>query len=406
VENTAIRRITITLFASRGLFSAAQIACTTLLSIVAVDLSGSKQAAGIPSTISTFSWALVAFPMGILMDNYGRRNGLMMGYVAGVVGCLLGGIAIIQHSYGLLLLGVILLGISRSGSEQSRFIAAEIYPENRRGKIIGTIIFASTLGAIGGPALIAPSGYFVHTYYDFPKEAGPWLFSAGLMAVTTLATFLLLRPDPRDFKQAEETLERSELPPRPLKIILQSAQVQVAIVAMLIGQFVMVLLMVITPLHMQNHSHSLEAISVVFMAHTLGMFGLSNLTGYLIDRFGRVNMIIGGAVVLLLSATLAPLSSATLALVMALFLLGLGWNFCYIGGSSLLSDALTQSERGKTQGMNEAMVAFASGVASLSSGFIFDAGGFVAVSVIGLVIVLILTGYIGSYAPRQVEQMA
>ncbi len=405
VENPAIRRITITLFASRGLFSAAQIACTTLLSIVAVDLSGSKQAAGIPSTISTFAWALVAFPMGVFMDSYGRRNGLMMGYVVGVLGCLLGGLAIIQHSYGLLLAGVILLGIARSGSEQSRFIAAEIYPENRRGKIIGTIIFASTLGAIGGPALIAPSGYFVQTYYDFPKAAGPWLFSAGLMAVTTIATFILLRPDPRDFKQADEQ-GKPEEKTRPLKVILQSAQVQVAIAAMLVGQFVMVLLMVITPLHMQNHDHSLEAISVVFMAHTLGMFGLSNLTGYLIDRFGRVNMIIGGAAVLILSAALAPLSSETLALVIALFLLGLGWNFCYIGGSSLLSDALTHSERGKAQGMNEAMVAFASGAASLSSGFIFDAGGFLAVSVIGLVLVLILTGYIGGYAPRQIEQMA
>lgn len=405
-ENPAVRRITITLFASRSLFSAAQIACATVLSIVAVDLSGSDKAAGIPQTISTFSWALVAFPMGILMDSYGRRSSLTVGYIAGVLGCLLGGLAIIQHSYVMLLVGVVLLGITRSGSEQSRFIAAEIHPEDRRAKIIGMVIFASTIGAIGGPALVAPSGYFVNDHYNLPKEAGPWLFSAGLMAITTLATFILLRPDPRDFAAAAKTIHISSDSARPLRVIFSTPQVQVAIAAMLIGQFVMVLLMGITPLHMKNHSHSLGEISVVFMAHTLGMFGLSSMTGYLIDRFGRVNMIVGGAVVLILSAVLAPLSTETYALVIALFLLGLGWNFCYIGGSSLLSDALTSAERGKAQGMNEAMVALASGAASLSSGFIFDAGGYLAVSIIGLIFVLILTGYIGGYAPRAVEQTA
>jgi MFS family permease len=226
------------------------------------------------------------------------------------------------------------------------------------------------------------------------------------MAITTLATFILLRPDPRDFAAAAKTIHISSDSARPLRVIFSTPQVQVAIAAMLIGQFVMVLLMGITPLHMKNHSHSLGEISVVFMAHTLGMFGLSSMTGYLIDRFGRVNMIVGGAVVLILSAVLAPLSTETYALVIALFLLGLGWNFCYIGGSSLLSDALTSAERGKAQGMNEAMVALASGAASLSSGFIFDAGGYLAVSIIGLIFVLILTGYIGGYAPRAVEQTA
>lgn len=402
--NPSIRRLTITLFASRSLFSAAQIACSTLLSIVAVNLAGTDKAAGVPQTVSTVAWAMVAFPMGILMDNYGRRNGLTLGYVAGVLGCLLGGLAIIQESYALLLFGVILLGITRSVSEQSRFIAAEIYPENRRAKIIGTIVFASTIGAIGGPALVAPSGNLVKEYYDFPKESGAWLVSAGLMFISLITTFILLRPDPRDLALEENRNHTSpDLPSRELKQIFSSSQVQLAVASVLMGQFVMVLIMGITPLHMEKHHHGYDAISLVIMAHTLGMFGLSNVTGYLIDRFGRLNMIIAGAVILIVSAALSPLSNATLALAIALFLLGLGWNFCYIGGSSLLSDELTSAERGRVQGINEVMVALASVAGSLGSGFIFDAGGYLAISAVGLVTVLILTGMIGAYAPRPAE---
>ncbi len=399
--NPAVRRITLTLFASRSLFSAAQIASTTLLSIVAVNLSGTEKAAGVPQTVSTLSWALVAFPMGMLMDSYGRRNGLALGYIAGVLGCLLGGMAIIQESYELLLVGVILFGVARSVSEQSRFIAAEIHPEDRRAKIIGTIVFASTIGAILGPALVAPSGRIAHDYYDIPKEAGPWLVSAGLMFMSLLATFLLLRPDP--LQLAADEIQKQHIedePARELAQIFRSSQVQLAIASVLMAQFVMVLIMGITPLHMENHNHTYEAISIVFMAHTLGMFGLSNLTGYLIDRYGRLNMILAGAVILILSAALAPLSNATLALIIALFLLGLGWNFCYIGGSSLLSSALNNAERGRVQGVNEVMVALSSVAGSLGSGFIFEGGGYLAISIVGLVTVLILTGVIGAYSPR------
>jgi MFS family permease len=159
---------------------------------------------------------------------------------------------------------------------------------------------------------------------------------------------------------------------------------------MLVSQTVMVVLMVMTPLHMDHHHHSRDAISMVIALHTLGMFGLSALTGYLIDRFGRIPMLVLGGLTLIVAALLAPVSTNEYILAAALFLLGLGWNFGYVGGSSLLADALQGTERARVQGVNDSLVFFVTGFGSLSSGPLYATGGFLAVSMGGLILTLIL----------------
>jgi MFS family permease len=156
----------------------------------------------------------------------------------------------------------------------------------------------------------------------------------------------------------------------------------------------MVVLMVMTPLHMDHLSHGRDAISMVIAAHTLGMFGLSALTGYLIDRFGRIPMLLAGALILILSALLAPLSANQFVLAAALFLLGLGWNFGYVAGSSLLADSLQGAERARVQGVNDSLVFFVAGFGSLGAGPLFATGGFAAVSMAGLLITLLLIAMI------------
>src|SRR6266536_3208022 len=121
-----------------------------------------------------------------------------------------------------------------------------------------------------------------------------------------------------------------------------------ALTAMVIGQMVMVLVMSVTSLHMHHHTHGLDDVSLVIMAHTLGMFGLSIVNGALIDRLGRKAAIGAGAALLIAGSLLAPVSLMTAWLALALFLVGLGWNLCYIAGSSLLSDTLAPAERYST----------------------------------------------------------
>ena len=138
----------------------------------------------------------------------------------------------------------------------------------------------------------------------------------------------------------------------------------------------MVMVMVITALHMREHQHGLGSVSLVISAHTFGMYGFSIISGRLADRLGRGPVIITGAATLLLACLAAPLSPNVLPLSISLFLLGLGWNFCFVGGSTLLADQLSPSERARIQGFNDLLVGLASAIASVTSGVIFAALGF------------------------------
>lgn len=158
---------------------------------------------------------------------------------------------------------------------------------------------------------------------------------------------------------------------------------------MVIGQLVMTMIMVITPVHMAHSAHTTGDISFVIMAHTLGMFGLAPLTGWLIERLGSRPMMAYGALILVISSLMAPWASTVPTLAIALFLLGLGWNFCFVAGSTLLGSQLHASERGRVQGTNDMLVALASGAGSLTTGVIFAGGGMWAIGFTGLALTML-----------------
>ncbi len=388
-------RLLYTLFILQSLFSASQIAVFTLVVIVAARLAGTESVAGLPTSTLTFAQAFSALPIAIIMGRFGRRLGLTMGYIAGALGGLVGVIAIINSSFPLLLISAALLGIGRASTDQSRFAAGEIFPEAERGRMIGRIVFAGTIGAVLGPILVGPSGRLMEALGQ-SADIGPWVAMLVLSTIAALIAFFLLRPEPmviaRAIAQSEDKRQPDEQqqPARSLATLLTLPKVQLAIMAALVSQTVMVVLMVMTPLYMDHQQHSRDNISLVLSLHTLGMFGLSPLTGYLIDRYGRLPMMLVGALVLVASALLAPLSTNEFVLGLALFLLGLGWNFAYVSGSSLLADSLEGQERTRAQGLNDALSFFAAGIGSLAAGPLFAAGGYTAVSLTGLVVTLTL----------------
>lgn len=381
------RRITTALFLSQSLFNTATIVGFTLTPIIVSELAGSERVAGLPSTLSLLSRAAFAYPLGWLMDRLGRRAGLSLSYFLGVVGSLVSLLAIIQGSLWGFLAGAFLFGMLRSGAEQARFVAAEVQPPDRRARAIGLVVFAGTIGSIGGPLLVAPASSWAESL-TLPAFGGPFLASGVMLLVALAILVLFLRPDPLQFSQADAASEGPSVeemlqPVRSLRQLWREPAVRLAITAMAIGQGVMTLLMVITPVHMSHADHSQQTISWVIMAHTLGMFGLSGLTGRLTERLGRRRVILGGSLILALSAVLAPLSPAWVPLALALFLLGLGWNLCFIAGSSLLAASLTASERGRGQGSGEMMVAVGASAGSLGSGWLFAEGGILLVAAIG-----------------------
>ncbi|HEX6387646.1 MAG TPA: MFS transporter [Anaerolineae bacterium] len=392
------QRITLVLFVGQSFFSAAMIAGFTLTPIIAASLSGSDSAAGVPNTVTLLGRAAAAYPLGWLLDHAGRRWGLAAGFLLAVLGSALAVISIMAASFIGFCLGAGLVGMGRAASEQSRYVAAEVQTAGKRAKVIGLIVFASTVGAVGGPLLVDPSGQLA-ARLGLLTATGPFMIGALLYFLALSVTVLFLRPDPLAVGRAVAIAERSdtvdEAHERPLIQVFANPIVVLAVAAMVISTLVMTLVMVITPLHMNHHDHGTQAISLVIMAHTLGMFGLSSVTGWLIDRFGRLAMIVAGALVLASATLLAPLSTEVPLLAFSLFLLGLGWNFCFIAGSSLLSDALMAHERGRAQGANEMLVALASGAGSLGTGAVFARGGMAAVGAVGLAFALAL---IAAYA--------
>jgi len=134
--------------------------------------------------------------------------------------------------------------------------------------------------------------------------------------------------------------------------------------------------MSITSVHMKVHQHPLTAVSLVISAHTFGMYAFSVLSGRMADQWGRGPVMILGSTVLILSCLMAAPSVNLLPLAVALFLLGLGWNFAYVAGSTLLADQLSPGERAKTQGFNDLLLNLSSGASQIGSGVVFAAGGY------------------------------
>ena len=392
VSNATRTRLLLTLFLSASIFNAAQIVSFTMLPITATQLTGGEALAGLPSTIVLFGRAVIAYPIGWLMDKLGRRLGIAAGFAFSVLGMLICVLAIGQGSFLFFCLGALMNGMGRGTGEQSRYAAADVSLPERTASAVGWIVFAGTVGSVAGPWLLPFSEKWAELF-NLPSLAGPFGVTGVLSAVSCLIIFFLLFPDPRVISQrtlADRPTVSHDLRVRSQREIFADPTVRLAMVSLTVSQLVMTLIMVVNPLHMTHLHYGLGDIAFVTMAHTLGMFLFAGVTGWMVGKFGRLPMIVLGGVVLVAAAILAPLARGLPMLAFALFLLGLGWSFGYVAGSSLLASALSPGERSRTQGVSETFVASAAVLGSISTGPAFGWGGMIAVCVIGLIFSLFM----------------
>jgi MFS family permease len=358
---------------------------------VGAALAGRPSWAGVPGAFYQAGVALAAFAWGQAMDRLGRRPTLILGMASGLVGALAacGGVGL--RSLALFLAGVLLMGTANSALQLGRFVAAEVHPPAERGRAISRVVLGGTVGAVLGPQMVGPAGRAALAFGSDPL-AGPYAVSAALFAVVAAVLAVGLRPEPRELAREvaiAHPTAAGEGAARPLGRILADPLAAAAVLTMVTGQVVMSMLMVITSLHMAHHDHPLTSISAVLSSHVVGMFAFSIVSGRLADRFGRPLVIAVGAVALLASCLAAPLSPRVLPLAAALFVLGLGWNFCYVGGSALLSDRLRLEERARAQGANDFLIGVSSAVGSLGSGIVFAAHGYGVMAGVGAVVSLV-----------------
>jgi MFS family permease len=375
------RKITAVLFGVQSLSSAGFIAVFTVNALVGAELSGRASLAGVPEAVRVLGQAAAAMAWGYTMERIGRRRGFALGQLVGVAGSAVAAAAVVARSFPLFLAGLVLVGMARASADLGRFAAAEVQLPAQRGRAIANVVVGGTVGSVVGPLLVGPTGQWALAA-GLPELAGPYGIGLAVWATAGLLVFLGLRPEPRDIARELARLHPASLPhrgpTRSLPDLVRQPGVAVAMAAAVFAQMVMVMLMVMTSLHMKVLHHPLGAISLVIAVHTLGMYALSILSGRLADRWGRGPVIVLGSILLVGSCLLAAPSTGLVPLLVALFLLGLGWSFVYVAASALLSDQLSPEERAKTQGLNDLLLGFASAAGSFGSGLIFAAAGYAA----------------------------
>jgi MFS family permease len=351
------------LFASSAMMNAAMAAASAVSTIAAADELGPAWGA-VPNTAGIVGTGIGALALTRVMNRWGRRAGLILGYVAAALGAAIAATAVAAGHLGDLSFGMLLLGIGNAGAQLSRYAAAELYPAQRRGFAMGVVIWAGTVGAVGGPLLIAPSSRVV-AGFGGAALVGPFVFASLAGAVAILAVTGM----PAGTARTGGTR-------LPLRDLLRTPATRSAFAVMATAQVVMVAVMTAAPVDMHLHGQGLGAVGTVLSAHTLGMFALAPLTGRVLDRVGSRPVMLGGLLTLAVAAALVATMSDQPSRMVGLFLLGYGWSLCFIGGSGRLAAELPASERPQVEGTVDAAIWSIAALGSLTSTVVLSAGGY------------------------------
>jgi MFS family permease len=377
------KRLTRVLFAAVAAANTGYIAAITVSTLAATAITGSPRLAGLPSALGVVGTAAGTALWSQLAPTRGRRFGLIVGYLVATLGAVVAAGAVIIESYLLLVVGMAVLGFGQASSHLARYAAAELVDADRRGRAVSVIVWAGTIGAVIGPRLLEPAGA-ISERISGTVYAGGFLATGAFMAIATVVLDVFLRPDPSSIAVIDEPSPAVHLG-GPATGALRHPGVQLAAVAMVIGQAVMVLIMTATPLHIEDTGFGLDWVGTIISVHTLGMFAFSPVTGRLTDLIGPVPMIAASALVLGVSAAMAATApdGANILLGWGLFLLGIGWNFGFVAGSALLTASVAPEIRPIVQGRVDAAVWIASASASFSAGLVFDGPGYRSLGLIG-----------------------
>lgn len=382
------RRLIAVLFAAVGLDRIGFLLAVTVATLAAEDMLGSALWAGLPAALGVTGMALATTPMSSFMGRHGRRPGMVLGQTLVVAGALTAAVAVNVGSFLLLIAAFVVFGIGNSADRLARYAAADVAAPERRGSAIALVVWAGTVGSVIGPALLEPTQELAESL-AIAGLAGPYVVAGVAYTLAAVVIFLLLRPDPLSLVPDERPEPGSR--PVPVLELLRIPKLVFAIVALVVGQVVMVLIMTMTPIHIRSAGQSLGIVGLVISAHTLGMFALSPLTGWLADRLGRLPVVLVGEGLLMVSAVMASFAAGDqrALLVASLFLLGLGWNFGFVAGSALVVEDVAPDVRLRAQGVADAFVWLSGAVATFGSGLILAVVGFRGLSLLGALLVLV-----------------
>ena len=350
----AIRRNVFILATCQMLFGSSRLLLIATASIIAWGM-GYKALATMPAALVIVGTAIATMPASMLMRVTGRRLGFMIGAGIGALAGVMVLLAIVRNNFWLLCAATLTYGVYAAFGQYYRFAAADTAPQDFRSKAISLVLTGGVVAAFVGPYL-AKSGQNLVT----AEFMGSYLFLIGLTVLTALVLIFLDIPNLTPSERAAAQ--------RPLSRIMMQPVFIAATLAATMGQGVMNLLMTAIPIAMLEADFQFIDTAFVISWHSFGMFGPGFVTGSLIKRFGEVRIILTGVVLQIVCIGVALSGEGVMEFWLAMLLLGVGWNFAFTGGTSLLTTAHNPAERAKTQGamsvINYAFVA----VVSLSSG--------------------------------------
>jgi MFS family permease len=363
------KRNVLLLAGSQALAQTTSVVVITASGVVGLSLAPQKSLATLPVAITLVGTAITLIPASWLMQRFGRRAGFLAGASLGCLAGLIAAAAVHRHSFMLFLLAALLVGGYSGFAQYYRFAAADVASDAFRGRAISWVVSGGVVAALAGPAIVRLTG---------DLAAPPFLATyLALVPLGVLALFFIMRLSVPPMK-----VERSAGEARPLREIIRQPVYLTALAGSTVGFAVMTTVMTATPIAMLMCGQSVADSTLVIQWHVLGMYLPSFFTGSLIRRHG-VLAIMGCGIALLAAHVVIALSGVEfLHFVSGLTLLGVGWNFLFVGGTTLLTEAYRPAERAKAQAAHDFIMFAVVSLGSFSAGALLDGGGWGAVNLV------------------------
>lgn len=373
------------------------VASSVAVSGLLVEHLGATSIAGLGQASSVLGAAVAAIPLAGLAERRGRRRSLAVGYVIALAGAGVVLLSAAVHSLPLLLLGLACFGVSQATNLQSRYAATDGVPATSRARTMSIVVWATTIGSVAGPNL-SDVGERAGESVGLTGLAGPYLFSAAAFALAMVVITLGLPgpapalTQPTSAAAGIEGAATRVTALEALRWALGHPRARLGVVLLAAAHATMVMVMVMTPLHMQHHGMSITVVGLVISLHVVGMYAVSPLFGWLTDAWGALRTAALGTAVLGLAVVVGFVSAATDAseavTAAALVLLGLGWSASTIAASSVVAATAADGVRLPLQGAADAGMNYAGALAAVVAGPLLAGGGFQAVNVAGAVLLV------------------
>ncbi len=390
-DDTRAKRNALILAVAQALFGATVTVLVVTGGLVGSQLTPDPALATLPVSTFIVGTALTTFPISLLMRRIGRRAGFTLASLVGALGSLLGTYAIFVQSFGTFIAATLLLGIYQASASYYRFAATDLASPAFRPKAISWVLTGGVAAALFGTLMVIATVDLLAPV----TFAGSWLAMTVLALVATAVLLALDIPPPLEVA--------GEARPRPLSVIARQPRYIVAAATGMLSYGIMMLVMTATPVAMIGCGFTVKDSSWVIQWHALAMFVPSFFTGHLIARYGAEKVAAFGMALLSGAAIAGLLGIHFENFAVGLILLGLGWNFGYIGGTTMLTDCYQPNERNKAQGLNDLLVFATTALASLGAGTLLANLGWNAVNFAVFPMVAVALAMIGWLAthPRR-----